>query len=136
MKNTFHSSSCLSQSVVTKFKDIVPSLLSFSMPYPNTVQRSHLNSIPTKVILLIVHSQCISHIAWTPLKKTTSNQKYLTPWYNLQLCKLKPATKIDLHLALNKSLLLYKKALCKGRTPYYLLLTGKKRSTPDFMSAL
>lgn len=72
---------------------------------------------------------------WTPLKKKTSNQKYLTSWYNLQSCKSKQATKTDLHLALKKSLFLYKKA-CKGRTPYYSLLTEKKRSTPDFMSAL
>lgn len=54
--NRFHYSTCLSESAVTKFKNIVHPLLSFSLPYAIIVQSSYLKAprLLRPIILLII----------------------------------------------------------------------------------
>lgn len=72
--NTFRHSSCLSESAVN-FKDIIPLILSSSMP--NTVQSSCMNSIHIEVNYLVnsfVSSPCMSLDIVAPLTKKASNK--------------------------------------------------------------
>lgn len=51
--NRLHHSRSLSESAVTKLKDIIHSLLTCSMPCTNTEQQRYLKAAPTEVSYLV-----------------------------------------------------------------------------------
>uniref|UniRef100_A0A669EKP4 Reverse transcriptase domain-containing protein n=1 Tax=Oreochromis niloticus TaxID=8128 RepID=A0A669EKP4_ORENI len=147
VESRLYQSRCLSESAVTKFKNIIHPLLSSSMPCTNIEQSSYLNATPTKVDYLV--NNFTSSLRTTldtvaPVKTKASNPKSLTPWYNSQTRSLKQITRKlerkwrvtnleDHHLAWRNSLLLYKKALRKARTSYYSSLIEENKNNPRFL---
>uniref|UniRef100_A0A669FAZ4 Reverse transcriptase domain-containing protein n=1 Tax=Oreochromis niloticus TaxID=8128 RepID=A0A669FAZ4_ORENI len=147
VESRLYQSRCLSESAVTKFKNIIHPLLSSSMPCTNIEQSSYLNATPTEVDYLV--NNFTSSLRTTldtvaPVKTKVSNPKSLTPWYNSQTRSLKQITRKlerkwrvtnleDHHLAWRNSLLLYKKALRKARTSYYSSLIEENKNNPRFL---
>uniref|UniRef100_A0AAZ1Y2P9 Reverse transcriptase domain-containing protein n=1 Tax=Oreochromis aureus TaxID=47969 RepID=A0AAZ1Y2P9_OREAU len=147
VESRLYHSRCLSESAVTKFKNIIHPLLSSSMPCTNIEQSSYLNATPTEVDYLV--NNFTSSLRTTldtvaPVKTKVSNQKYLTPWYNSQTRSLKQITRKlerkwrvtnleDDDFAWRNSLLLYKKALRKARTSYYSSDVGENKNNPRFL---
>ena len=137
---------CLSDSVVDKFKEAIPSVLN-SLPCLNTTEDSYVNFSPSQIDNLIDSAagslrQTLDSIA--PLKKKIIKRKRLAPWYNSQTRKLKQtsrkleriwrSTKVeDSRLVWQDSLKTYRKALCNARAAYYSALIEENKNCPRFL---
>lgn len=92
----FHYNTCLFESDVTKFSDIIHSLLTSSIPCTNTSQSSYLISTPTEVNYLVNNVKtilCMTMNTLSSLLEKASNQNYLPPWCNFQIYTLKQITR-------------------------------------------
>lgn len=94
--NMFHHNTCLSESDVTKFSDIIHTLLTSSILCTNTAQSSYLISTPTEVNYLVNNVKtilCMTMNTLSSLLEKASNQNYLPPWCNFQIYTLKQITR-------------------------------------------
>lgn len=146
----FHYSTCLSESDVTKFSDIIPTLLTSSILCTNTAQSSYLISTSTEVNYLVNNVKtilCMTMNTVASLLENASNQNYLPPWCNFQIytlkqitCKLERKwnlTNLEDHdLAWKKSLLLHEKALRKARTSQYSSMIEENTNNLFLFSAV
>ncbi|XP_074501484.1 uncharacterized protein LOC141773537, partial [Sebastes fasciatus] len=86
---------CLSDSVVAKFKEAIPSALN-SIPCLNITEDSYVNFSPTQIDHLVdsaTDSLRVTLDSVAPLKKKLVKQRKSAPWYNPQTRKLKQASR-------------------------------------------
>ncbi|KAM7366739.1 hypothetical protein PAMP_014689 [Pampus punctatissimus] len=139
-------SRCLSDSAVTKFKEIIPTVLN-SMPCLNATEDLSASISPSQIDQLVNNTTdslrtTLDSIA--PLKKKIVKQRRLAPWYSQHTRKLKQearkserkwrATRLeDFRLAWQDNLTIYRKALRNARTAYYSSLIEENKNNPRFL---
>ena len=142
----FHYSRCLSDTAVTKFKEMIPSLFT-SMPYANTIENNSSSVSSTQVDNLVDGTAALLRTSIdtvAPLKKKAINYNKIAPWFNEQLRILKQSSRRlerqwrsthseKFHAAWKDSFIAYKKAIRRARTAYYSSLIEKNKNNPRFL---
>ncbi|XP_054860077.1 uncharacterized protein LOC129347328 [Amphiprion ocellaris] len=146
VKNKHRYSRCHSDNLVTKFKELIPSLFS-SAPLTDIMEGKYYNFTPTEVDYIVNNAAAsvrttLDSVA--PVKKKVISQRGPAPWYNSQLQNLKQASRKlerkwystnleEVYVAWKNSLVIYKKALHNARTTYYSSLIEENKNNPRFL---